>query len=54
MGKLFNVAIGIGSLIFAYELGREHGARKMFFTCMEAFMEFKEGMNATNDSNGQV
>lgn len=51
MGKVFNIAIGIGSLIFAYELGREHGARKMFFTCMEAFMDFKEGMETTNDTN---
>ena len=41
MGKAVNVLVMVAALVVTYEFGREAGARKMFFTCMEAMAEQK-------------
>lgn len=41
MGKAVNAALMVAAIVVAYEWGRENGAKKMFFTCMNAFYEMK-------------
>lgn len=51
MGKAVNIALMVVTIAVAYEWGRENGAKKMFFTCMDAFYEMKVREEINNESD---